>query len=270
MDERAQPEVLTTEGVYACIQTALAQGTPLSLVRWVDGESVIMDGDNNPELMRRHLYSHLGYVPAPNLIAVIRAGMAEAVQGCTILGCEMTKGQQTRSDRGEGYWGRTPAILDRYVPKRMPRYTCSTDAHMHLLMHGYLDKLLTGRSSLYYISGRKLDQALVRQYGIPNIRAFHIHPQCKYEVVNIGVRHFPEQYMGMRAWIQSLGDLHGQLCLVGAGYVGKVYLEWFKQQGGVAVDLGSVFDLWCGKRTRGRGKGPRATIATYKLAGLTL
>jgi hypothetical protein len=45
-------------------------------------------------------------------------------------------------------------------------------------------------------------------------------------------------------------DLHGCLCLVGAGPWAEIYCAWIKQRGGVAVDIGSGFDLLDGTITR--------------------
>ncbi len=41
----------------------------------------------------------------------------------------------------------------------------------------------------------------------------------------------------------------------GAGAFGKHLGYYFSARGGVALDLGSVFDLLVGKITRGNGKG---------------
>ena len=45
-------------------------------------------------------------------------------------------------------------------------------------------------------------------------------------------------------------DLRGCLCLIGAGPWAEIYCTWVKQRGGVAIDLGSGFDLLEGKVTR--------------------
>ena len=60
-------------------------------------------------------------------------------------------------------------------------------------------------------------------------------------------------------------DCRGVLCLVGAGIPGKCYNNWFRDQGGVSLDIGSVFDFWYGRRTRGKGRGLDAIDNTYKL-----
>ena len=45
-------------------------------------------------------------------------------------------------------------------------------------------------------------------------------------------------------------DMRGTCCLVGAGPWAEIYCSWIKQRGGVAVDLGSGFDLMAGRATR--------------------
>ena len=50
---------------------------------------------------------------------------------------------------------------------------------------------------------------------------------------------------------EQMGELpRGRLVLVGAGYPGKILLRVAGDRGGVALDLGSVFDYWLGLKTR--------------------
>jgi hypothetical protein len=50
---------------------------------------------------------------------------------------------------------------------------------------------------------------------------------------------------------ERLGDLpRNRLVLVGAGYLGKWLVDLAKTRGGVALDLGSIFDHWMGINTR--------------------
>jgi hypothetical protein len=49
---------------------------------------------------------------------------------------------------------------------------------------------------------------------------------------------------------ELLKDLRGYCCLVGAGPWAEFYCSWIKQRGGVALDIGSGFDLLSGKISR--------------------
>jgi hypothetical protein len=51
--------------------------------------------------------------------------------------------------------------------------------------------------------------------------------------------------------LDEMGDLPlGRLVLVGAGYPGKWLVSEARRRGGIALDLGSIFDYWLGLNTR--------------------
>ena len=49
---------------------------------------------------------------------------------------------------------------------------------------------------------------------------------------------------------QQLVEFPGMLYLVGGGLYGKLYCQLIKAQGGIALDLGSLFDAWLGIPSR--------------------
>jgi hypothetical protein len=49
---------------------------------------------------------------------------------------------------------------------------------------------------------------------------------------------------------QKLVEFPGMLYLVGGGLYGKLYCQLIKAQGGIALDLGALFDAWLGIPTR--------------------
>lgn len=61
-------------------------------------------------------------------------------------------------------------------------------------------------------------------------------------------------------------DMSGCLCLVGAGPWAEIYCSWIKQRGGVAIDIGSGFDLLAGATIRVVHRAlPEEELATYRL-----
>jgi hypothetical protein len=51
--------------------------------------------------------------------------------------------------------------------------------------------------------------------------------------------------------LETLGEApRGRLVLIGAGYAGKVIVDEAKRRGGIALDLGSIFDHWMDAHTR--------------------
>jgi len=131
---------------------------------------------------------------------------------------------------------------------------CSIDIHYEFLNNGYYIELLNEIDELYYISGRNLTNIFKTKYGIKLVHEVIITPEMKWEANRKQVPHFPNQYLKIKKWMNSQ-KCGGKLCLVGAGVAGKIYCQWFKEHGGVAMDIGSIFDSWAGLVTRGKTKG---------------
>lgn len=60
--------------------------------------------------------------------------------------------------------------------------------------------------------------------------------------------HFPDHYN--RLIDNLVPSQPGQIFLIGAGILGKIYCDVIKQRGGIAIDIGSIFDAWAGQKTR--------------------
>ncbi|HEX4766820.1 MAG TPA: glycosyltransferase [Lichenihabitans sp.] len=59
--------------------------------------------------------------------------------------------------------------------------------------------------------------------------------------------HWPDAFERLR---RDLDVAPGDVVLVAAGFLGKIYADWIKQRGGIALDIGSIVDFWCGFSTR--------------------
>lgn len=59
-----------------------------------------------------------------------------------------------------------------------------------------------------------------------------------------GLGQYPELYKYVASHLQHMGDVGGELFFVGAGLLGKYYCTLIKENGGVALDIGSVIDSW--------------------------
>jgi hypothetical protein len=73
---------------------------------------------------------------------------------------------------------------------------------------------------------------------------------CRDDAV-VGQAHYPAVFEQTLEWIKAW-IVSGDLVLVAAGILGKIYCQQVKEQGGIAVDIGSVVDLCSGHSgTRG-------------------
>ena len=61
--------------------------------------------------------------------------------------------------------------------------------------------------------------------------------------------HFPDRFTAIMADIAA-SPQQRRVWLVAAGILGKLYCDAVRRSGGVAIDIGSIADGWCGKLTR--------------------
>ena len=128
----------------------------------------------------------------------------------------------------------------------------------------HFKELLSGIDTLNYVSCRNLDEQFKRVYRVKNVNSFIIAPEPKFTSGYSGEPHYPDQFLKIKEWIKTI-PCKGNLCLVGGGVISKIYNKWFKEQGGISLDLGAVFDLWAGYATRGADRGLDKEHNLYKL-----
>ena len=239
--------MLTTAEVLFELQA----NKPISLIRIGDGESIVLNSDNgikeldlcNEAVMRRQM----GYYPTYNDIKAIRANLIEAYTNADIIGIPAHK-QKTNS-----HWGAVKTILDENVPNHTDKL-CSIDVHYDFLNADYFDTLIKGREKLNYISCRDLDLKFMYRWHLKTVNKFLIAPESKFTSGYTGPVHYPDQFNKVQRWMDVVHP-EGELLLVGAGVIGKIYCNWWRDRGGVAFDIGSAFDEWAGKVTRGPQRG---------------
>ncbi len=250
---------LTTEDVFLTIQNHLLHRSPLSIIRYGDGES-FMFGDRieNTHFILKKV---LGYVPSESHIEQMKGNLIKAYRGCDIVGIPTQK-HLDRPDQ----WRHTLTYFNRAIGDDVleTKGRASIDVFHEFLSKGFYSALLMDVDTLNYVSCRDLDEVFKEKFNIKNVNSFIISPEPTYTSGYVGDKHFPEQFLQIGEWISTL-NCKGQLCLVGAGIPGKIYNNWFRDQGGVSLDIGSVFDSLAGFKTRGAGRGMDVIDNTYKL-----
>lgn len=254
---------LTMDEVFERITACLTAKQPLSVVRYGDGEAMVLNAFKDSHSLEFILKKLLGYVPAFNDVISIRANLIQAYREADIIGVPIKNRHMSDPN---SYWYKSNSILidavgAGYLDKKQ---ITNIDVHSYFLDKGYYDQLLTGIDTLCYVSCRQLDDAFKRHYKIKNVYSFIIAPEAYYTSGYEGLQHYPDQYNEIKEWVKTI-PVKGNLCLVGAGVVGKIYNNWFRDQGGISMDIGSIFDSFAGKRTRGQGRGMDVIDETYKL-----
>lgn len=150
--------------------------------------------------------------------------------------------------------------LEQFIPTA--KSLILTDAAIHrYLQYGLLFRyLLRDIPFLGLITSRDIRHRLSNTFGIKNIELHQIRGEATHPG-RITLPHYPEGYE------RIMGNLSvpfkGAVYLVGAGWCGKIYCDLIKQQGGIAIDIGSIFDSW--SNTPSRLLHPSHSLGTYKV-----
>lgn len=127
--------------------------------------------------------------------------------------------------------------------------------HYDLLLSGTLARLLQDRAHVGVVSCQsELPAALKRTYGIGEVEFYKV-PGEQIHRATLGDSavegaHWPDRFFELCETFDRGVDRRGQLFLVAAGMLGKIYASKLKAAGAVVLDIGAVADLWMGKITR--------------------
>ena len=226
---------------------------PLSIIRAGDGEKIILDSNKSLTNQRKALDAvpkrQMGYEPNVTTLEDIRANLINAYTNADIIGIPMHKNLSELSSS----WQNVKSALDENAPLHPANY-CSIDVHYDFLNAGYFNTALTGISRLNYISCRNLQERMQSKWSIEVVNGYHIAPEAKFTSGYDGDVHYPTQFNKAARWMDVVCR-PGDLLLVGAGVIGKIYCNWWRDRGGVAFDIGSIFDEFAGMITRGPERG---------------
>lgn len=238
-------------------------GKPLSVIRFGDGEAMVLNGFKDINQLKYVLKRQFGEIPSIDHIEQIRKNLIAAYTEADIIGIPVSN--RFMDDRNS-YWYKAFGILNDAVgiDVLQTKQFTSMDFHSYWLDNNCFDKLLTNADTVCYISCRNIDEELKGKFGIKNVWSFQIAPEMKFTSGYEGEKHFPDQFNKIRRWVTKV-PVDGNICLVGAGVAGKIYNNWFRDLGGISIDIGSVFDSFAGKATRGKNRGLDAVDETYKL-----
>ena len=234
--------------VLSYILSKIEKKEPMSLLRLGDAEGRFL---GYPEFVKKEgaggdrldfvLQLELGRTDfSCDELKALSVQMRQAVINADIIGLPRVK--QCEKDIAYRY---VFEAIDRFGLLRSDVMRCDAAIHRYLqfgLFYQYLlqDKkfvgVITGRSELGSIVKKIFKVEEVRSYLIP---AEAIHPG------ELGGEHFPDRFYSLKQ--ELVVPYQGAVFLVGAGYLGKIYCQWIKQKGGIAIDIGSICDSWTSK-----------------------
>lgn len=237
---------------------------PVSIVRCGDGEGIILNAFSSVQALdlanTAVLKRQLGFEPPISHIKEIRDNLVSCYKNADIIGIP-NHTQETNS-----HWRKTIGILYNNVPEAENKAKCDIDVAYQMLEDDSYQRLLMNRKRLYYISCRDLDEGFKNRYNIAYTNRFHIPPEKKFTTDDDPVPHYPDYFNKVQKWMDHFNkEQEPHLLLVGAGVIGKIYCNWWRDRGGIAMDVGGVMDSWYGRVTRGPERGLDKEDETYKL-----
>ncbi|BBK37810.1 hypothetical protein STAQ_28880 [Allostella sp. ATCC 35155] len=255
------------------IAGAIRGGTPLSVIRLGDGEGNFLpyaddlapNRAQDQRAIQRLWWSdrtldtaavaHIGGTLADAVRSADIVGIPDQYRLATSLGRVMRPSQTSRGLIAvvEQIAGLTAAPGGQPLvgPDQMV-----TSCHLHaglawwdlwppLFAHAGEVALVTGRTDL--------DAALHRRFGLAVRRTHRVPPERKYrrDAAEAARPHYPDGFAEVTRAL-AVEVRPGEVVLVAAGILGKAYCATVRAAGGIALDIGSAADHWCGHATRTR------------------
>ncbi|WP_452011839.1 GT-D fold domain-containing protein [Azospirillum largimobile] len=246
--------------VADALQSAITDKRPFSLIRLGDGEARIMGYPTHSSWlsvseMMKVWFGHPFF--SDTAIQQIQLDLKAACLTADILGLP-DPAAVSEADRSDSFKAATLYAREfGYLPEA-PVLT-SPGVHVALEAHKAYERLFSGLDEVVLITSRDVAATVANRFSIHTVTPFLIPPEMQYSDLSAAAKleqtlltpHFPTRYLEVAAFIgDHVRRRPGVPVLVGAGILGKIYCCWAKSVGAIGIDIGSVFDLWAGLRTR--------------------
>ena len=225
--------------VFDILHRRIVARQPTAAIRLGDGEGALLGYPRitNRADVDRSLRIWLGTTAIADADLHMLAGaLRDAVRHADVIGIPRRK--QVEKFRLFGAVERAIALYDLMDEARP--LTCA--ALHRLLQHALLFRpLIAHLPFLGVVSSRDVAEPLQRLFGIGTVRWYGVRGEADYPG-SVVMPHYPS---GFAALSERLSVPYaGAVFLVGAGAFGKIYCHWIKDKGGIAIDIGSIFDSW--------------------------
>ncbi|MGQ9371117.1 glycosyltransferase [Azospirillum sp. ST 5-10] len=135
---------------------------------------------------------------------------------------------------------------------RPAQTVASCHVHADLAAWGQYERLFAEIRRVSLITCHPgLAAALSERFGVAVDQDVRIPHEAKY-AAQFGYPeagpHYPDAFRTLERTLAVREP--GEVFLVAAGFLGKLYCDWIKARGGIALDVGSVADQWLGFNTR--------------------
>lgn len=267
--------VQETSHMISCRQRS---GESLSLIRLGDGEGLLLSlSDQSTEADFKYLTRHLGAKGVDlNYLLGLKNRLMKSIKGADIIGirddCVNVKFEPDsfflphdsflKIFRTEFRLREVENNLDFHGSRRVAflhkslsslefndeSHFCSAWFHYDYHNSGEVFRALNQQERIGLISCRSHLPGLLEDLFSTSVKFYEIPGRFRDISSDKPVPDYVEQLESLLS--QQLVEFPGMLYLVGGGFYGKLYCQLIKSQGGIALDLGSLFDAWLGIPSR--------------------
>lgn len=236
--------------VRGVISDQIVQRRPCSIVRIGDGESVILNWPATADSveLRDHLNMWFGTEQlSDRSLGWLKGRLTKACVNAGILGVPTVRQVKLHPRYRSSY-----ECIDSLFKRRLPRGNLICDAAVHRLLQlsGDLGAVLYQADFLGLVTSKSVGTA-VQKCLKPRILSQYQIPIERSESKSVKDGEFqwlPKGYRELRRALHV--PYKGATFLVGGGLMGKLICEDIRRKGGIAIDIGSVFDGWVLENTR--------------------
>lgn len=240
----------------------LKNNIPTSVIRLGDGEMNLLAYSNYPELPNLSRFAALSSIaeqkhtfePSKTWLTVFEHMMMSAVLEADMIGIlgfwrphiKANNFIQEITHNPRGYWGQwigLDHILSLHA-QLLFKTKIVTSAHLYFSVLKYIDRLLNQVQNVYLITNKKKVLPYLQQKFPKN------NFKLIFEPISVKNNLNNEPYFLSEIDKQFPKNMNNSLTLVGAGLWAEFYCTWVKRRGGIAVDIGSGFDLLVGHSVR--------------------
>lgn len=228
------------------VKNATVERRPFSFVRQNDGEAIILGaGRDVPDESVKFILHHWWKkdVIDWSLVEELRSGLLDSAASADILGffddCDGAREKYRLAGR----------LLRKYGEFSEECRFVSPEVHYVWQKENLVKFVLQGLNKIIVISNYDLSDDIARHFDIANVVWIPIPGHARYtDPRRQGYHHYPNRFREIELLIKQIPA--GEIVIVGAGVLGKLYCHWIKAGGSIALDLGSVFDFWASNRGR--------------------
>lgn len=256
-----------TAEIAAALHGALREQAPFAMVRLGDGEGAWIDpgsadkADYTPLYARNRaqmaaIWFGADFAAETSGFTALATGLPAHIPGWDVTGIPYSSWLRHEytiaSPRG------VPSLVNlirRLLAAGAPAETafCRQLANTDLFTEGHLPGILQRAGALTVITCHTgLPAWLTAEYRLSDVEHLPVPGErgrtaLLGEAALRGVQ-FPDRFTQLQAELAR--PWNGRLVLIAAGILGKFYASTIRRHGGIALDIGSLADVWMGRLTR--------------------